>query len=157
MSPRAAWRLERLGFVTYDYTGGKADWLAAGLPTIRPPGGESRALDAADRKPATCQPDETVGLVAARADLGPVIVVTDTGVVLGLLTDEEFHDDPAANVEDSMRPAPTTVRAHEPLEPLHERMQKRNGEIVLVTTPEGVLLGALRHRGRSSVRGIHLT
>ena len=34
MSPRAAWRLERLGFTeVYDYAAGKVDWMAAGLPT----------------------------------------------------------------------------------------------------------------------------
>lgn len=33
MSPRAACRLEQLGFVhVYDYVPGKADWMAAGLP-----------------------------------------------------------------------------------------------------------------------------
>ena len=33
MSPRAAWRLESLGFTkVYDYVPGKTDWLAAGLP-----------------------------------------------------------------------------------------------------------------------------
>lgn len=33
MSPRAAARLEALGFAAvYDYAGGKNDWLAAGLP-----------------------------------------------------------------------------------------------------------------------------
>src|SRR2546425_461639 len=34
MSPRAAWRLERLGYgPVHDYVGGKVDWLAAGLPS----------------------------------------------------------------------------------------------------------------------------
>ena len=34
MSPRAAWRLETLGFEkVFDYVDGRADWLAAGLPT----------------------------------------------------------------------------------------------------------------------------
>ena len=33
MSPRAAWRLEGLGFErVYDYVPGKADWFASGLP-----------------------------------------------------------------------------------------------------------------------------
>ena len=33
MSPRAAWRLESLGFTAvYDYVAGKADWFARGLP-----------------------------------------------------------------------------------------------------------------------------
>src|SRR5712691_518454 len=39
MSPRAAWRLERLGFTpVYDYALGKVDWMAAGLPSVRPHG-----------------------------------------------------------------------------------------------------------------------
>jgi CBS domain-containing protein len=151
MSPRAAWRLERLGYVSYDYPAGKADWLAAGLPTVRPPGGESRALDAADRKPSTCGPEEPLGAVAARTGLATVVVVTDTGVVLGLLTDDELHGDPAASAESSMQPGPTTVRAHEPLEPLLERMRKRNVDVVIITTPEGTLLGVLRQRGSNSV------
>jgi CBS domain-containing protein len=146
MSPRAAWRLERLGFVAYDYTGGKADWLASGLPTVRQPGGAPRALDAADRDPPTCRPDESVGIVAARASVGPVVVVTDTRVVLGLLADEELRAAPDAVAEDSMRPGPTTVRAHEPLAPLLERMEKRPAGVILVTTPEGILLGVLRPR-----------
>ncbi len=33
MSPRAAWQLEALGFEhVYDYTEGKLDWIAHGLP-----------------------------------------------------------------------------------------------------------------------------
>jgi hypothetical protein len=33
MSPRAAWRLEGMGFTeVYDYPPGKADWSASGLP-----------------------------------------------------------------------------------------------------------------------------
>jgi rhodanese-related sulfurtransferase len=146
MSPRAAWRLERLGFEVYDYTAGKADWLAAGLPSERQPGGEARALESADRDPATCQPDETIGVVAARRR--PVVVVlNDACVVLGLLTDHELQGDPSATVESAMQPGPRTVRAHEPLAPLLERMAKRNVDVVLVTTPEGTLLGVLRPRG----------
>ena len=37
MSPRAACRLESLGFgEVYDYVAGKLDWMAAGLPTEGP-------------------------------------------------------------------------------------------------------------------------
>jgi hypothetical protein len=49
MSPRAAWRLDELGYgEVYDYVAGKADWLAADLSTegsgvhprrVAPPGG----------------------------------------------------------------------------------------------------------------------
>ncbi len=39
MSPRAASRLESLGFrEAYDYAAGKADWFAAGLPMEGPAG-----------------------------------------------------------------------------------------------------------------------
>lgn len=31
MSPRAACRLQHLGWTAYDYAAGKADWLAFGL------------------------------------------------------------------------------------------------------------------------------
>ena len=35
MSPRAAWRLESLGFRNvHDYPAGKSDWMAAGLPAF---------------------------------------------------------------------------------------------------------------------------
>ena len=33
MSPRAAWRLDSLGFTeVYEYSAGKSDWAAYGLP-----------------------------------------------------------------------------------------------------------------------------
>jgi CBS-domain-containing membrane protein len=43
-----------------------------------------------------------------------------------------------------MQPGPTTVRAHEPLEPLLSRMSTENVHEMIVTTPEGVLLGVVR-------------
>ena len=143
MSPRAAWRLERFGFgPVYDYPAGKADWIAAGWPTERAPGGERRALEAAERDPPTCAP-------AARAEdlpgAGPsVIVVNELGVVLGRVDPAVAAAHPAATVEDSMVPGPTTVRAHEPLEPLLARMHDQRVNEMLVTTPEGVLLGVVR-------------
>ena len=146
MSPRAAWRLERLHYLAYDYTAGKADWLAAGLPTERRPGGEPRALDAAERNPPTCRPDETLGAVAARIGPVSVVVLKEAGVVLGLLTHEELRGDPAATAERAMQPGPATVRAHEPLQPLLDRMRDHNLAEIIVTTPEGTLLGVLAHR-----------
>jgi CBS domain-containing protein len=43
-----------------------------------------------------------------------------------------------------MEPGPATVRAHEPLDPLLERMARRGVDEIIVTTPEGVLLGVVR-------------
>jgi len=49
MSPRAAWRLETLGFEhAYDYVGGKADWLAHNLPGEGATADQPRAGDLLD-------------------------------------------------------------------------------------------------------------
>ena len=141
MSPRAAWRLERLGFSPiYDYVAGKADWLAAGLPTIRADGSQRRALDVADREPSTCAPDTPVADLAAG---GAVVVVNDAGVVLGRV-DDDTRRRMGRTAEDVMRPGPATVRADEPLDPLLERITARGVEEMIVTTPEGRLLGVVR-------------
>ena len=115
MSPRAAWRLERLGYTTYDYAAGKVDWLAAGMPSVRSDNSERRALDGTDRRPPTCPPDKTVGTIHTS-----VLVVTEDQIVLGRIPAAKH---PAgALAEDVMEPGPTTVRAHEPLDALLTRM-----------------------------------
>jgi CBS domain-containing protein len=43
-----------------------------------------------------------------------------------------------------MEPGPATVRAHEPLPPLLERMARRQVDEMIVTTPDGELLGVVR-------------
>ena len=87
------------GFTAHDYAGGKADWLAAGLPSVRQPGGAARPLEAADRNPSSCGPDDTLAAITARRDRGPVVVITDTSVVLGVLTDAELTGDPTQAAE----------------------------------------------------------
>ena len=141
MSPRAAWRLERLGFAAVsDYAAGKVDWMAAGLPTVRRSTEEVRALDVADRYPRTCGPSESIVGDA----VGSVLVVTKGGVLLGRVNQGMFAPRPSARAEDVMEPGPTTVRAHEPAIPLLERMRRRNVDEIAITTPEGVLLGVVR-------------
>ena len=142
MSPRAAWRLERLGFSpVYDYVAGKVDWMAAGLPTVRADASERRALDALDHAHATCAPDVAVSSLPKGED---VIVVNDERIVLGRVRPGGVHP-PDAIAEDVMAPGPATVRANEPLEPLVERMRDKNVSTMIVTTPEGRLLGVV-HR-----------
>jgi CBS domain-containing protein len=147
MSPRAACRLERLGFApVYDYALGKVDWMAAGLPTERTDASERRALDAADRNPPTCAPDLTVAEAADLVNIYGSVLVVDAGVLLGRVRARNLADAAAAaSVEDIMELGPATVRAHEPLEPLLERMAARGLPEIIVTTPEGRLLGVV-HR-----------
>ena len=141
--PRAAWRLERLGFHSvYDYAPGKVDWMAAGLPTVRPDSSERRALDVADRHPPTCSPDT---LLRDLPDARGVIVVNDQDIVLGRVRTGSSSDR-NGTAEGSMSLGPATVRAHEPLDPLIERMRHRDVTEIIVTTPEGRLLGVVRRQ-----------
>ena len=146
MSPRAAWRLEALGYgPVCEYAAGKADWLAAGLPTVT--GGErpQRAADAMDRSVATCRPDQVVAdIVATGAPGGVWVVVNEHWVVLGRLRADRVDPADDRRAEEVMEPGPATVRADAPAAETTERMRTRGAASVIVSTPEGVLLGLLR-------------
>jgi rhodanese-related sulfurtransferase len=140
LSSRAAWRLERIGFHVYDYAAGKVDWLAAGLPTTGAQPHPRRAIDVAERDPATCEPDTAVADLPSDSDV--VVVVSKDGIVLGRvrLPVEAAAETPVGEL---MEPGPATVRAHEPLDDLLDRMGRRHVKQVIVTTPEGRLLGVV--------------
>ena len=139
MSPRAAWRLERLGFDVSDYAAGKVDWIAAGLPTVRQAPAPPRAIQAADPNPPTCAPETPVSALPDAS----VLVLNDHSIVLGHVpagARSGLHK----TAEEIMEPGPTTVRAHEPLDELLTRMTRRHVQEIVVTTPEGRLLGVVR-------------
>ena len=146
MSPRAAWRLETLGFESvYDYVAAKADWFAAGLPREGTGTSLPRAGDVARSDLTTCALDARLGEAAdtARAaSLDLCLVLTEGGVVLGRLR-APFDGDPSSLVEEAMESGPTTVRADQPLEALVPRMQARGTSSIIVTSPDGVLVGTL--------------
>jgi rhodanese-related sulfurtransferase len=67
MSPRAAWRLEGLGFArVYDYMPGKAAWFADGLPKEAKLASVPVIGDAARQDLPTCAPAEKIGVVRQR-------------------------------------------------------------------------------------------
>jgi CBS domain-containing protein len=137
MAPRAACRLEALGFPeVMIYRGGKSDWTGAGLPTVR----AETKLRAGDvmRPAATCAPSDSITDVREES-----VVVDDDGVIVGRVPDDQLGDEPGTRVEDVMKPGPTTVRADEPLEALVDRMVKGDVPSILVSDPDGVLLGKL--------------
>jgi len=145
MSPRAAWRLERLGYgPIYDYVLGKVDWMAAYLPTVRAGDTERRALDAADRDPPSIAPDHSLDASMGSQERG-VIVVNEHRIVLGRIPPTRLAHAGDRLAEEVMDVGPTTVRAHEPLDPLLERMARRNVKEIAVTTPDGELLGVVYH------------
>jgi len=148
MSARAAWRLEALGVAgVYRYAAGKADWLAAGLPTE---GAEVKTLRAgavARTDVPTCSPGERVDEVARRARRAgweTCIVLNADRVVLGRLRRDALDAAGDSSVEQVMEEGPTTIRASEELAGLVQRMRNRNVPSIVVTDPDGLLLGILR-------------
>jgi CBS domain-containing protein len=147
MSPRAACRLEQLGFErVYDYVGGIADWKAAGLRVEGDGKQGLRVADATTGDAPTCDVGERVGEVRDRARAAgweTCVVVAGDGVVVGRLRSPAWDTEASAMVGELMEPGPSTVRPDAALEPLVRRMRKKSTPQVLVTTPEGTLIGVL--------------
>ena len=147
MSPRAACRLERLGFEkVYDYVAGIADWRAAGLPTEGTDAPQQRIADATRADVPTCRADEVIEVVKARTfDTGweECVVIDCDRIVIGRLRRQAWDVDADTRAEAAMESGPTTVRPHQLLQPLVERMATRGTRLVLVTTPQGELIGAV--------------
>lgn len=79
----------------------------------------------------------------ARKPGATLVVVNEQRIVLGRLRAGTAGASGETRVEEVMEAGPTTVRAHEPLVPLLERMARCQLDEVIVTTPEGVLLGVV--------------
>src|SRR6266516_4409875 len=103
MSPRAACRLDTLGFKhVYDYMPGKIDWLARGLPREGEKADAPRAIDYARDDVVTCRRHDRIGEVRKRVERSPyrfAFVVSDGGVLLGRLRRAALDGDPALAAE----------------------------------------------------------
>jgi Mg/Co/Ni transporter MgtE len=147
MSPRAAWRLESLGFRdVYDYVAGKLDWMAAGLPTQGTNAQHPRAGDVARKDVPTALLDERLGEVRERARAkgwDAVVVINSERVVLGLLRSKELEKDPNLRMEQAMRPGPSTFRPYVSIKEMAENMTKHMLESSPITTSDGRLVGLL--------------
>lgn len=147
MSPRAAWRLESLGFRdVYDYTDGKLDWMSAGLPTEGKNAQKPRAGDLARKDVPTCSLGENLAAVRDRvANLGgdAAVVVNERNVVLGLLRAEELQKAGNLTIEQAMRPGPSTFRPYVPAKEMADYMTRHKLECSPITTSDGKLVGLL--------------
>jgi CBS domain-containing protein len=142
MSPRAAWRLEAAGFAAYDYVAGKSDWLAADLPfegTAKLVGQFTR------REVATAGEDTSTQEALHRLEacgFGPVLVLNQAGVLMGAA-----HRDALASAAENarvgtvMRFGVTTVRPSEQATDLADRMSHAQISRLVVTRPDGTLVG----------------
>ena len=147
MSPRAALRLETLGFQdVYDYVPGKVDWLAHGLPREGASAGRATAGDVVRHDVPRCGIDDSIPTVAQRiaaSDYGFAVVLGPNDVLLGRVRKSALEEGTgtAASV---MEPGPSTIRPHTTVEDVTKQMRDRDLRTMLVTTPEGYWLGAIR-------------
>src|SRR5207253_3402773 len=147
MAPRAAARLETLGFgQVHEYRGGKLDWMAAGLPTEGENSLHPRAGDAARKDVPICSLTDRLGDVRDRvkaAGWDAALAVDGEGVVLGLLRSKELAKDPDLRIEQAMRPGPGTCRpkSWRPGRPTF--MKRNNGRSCPGTSSDGTPAGWL--------------
>ena len=147
MSPRAAWRLESLGFrEVYDYVAGKEDWFANGLP-VEGKRREPIIADVMDRDVPTCDIGAKVGDIRSDVEQSGwdrCMVVGDDGVVLGMVGRRGLSADADTRVEEVMREGPSTFRPNVPVREILEYMTKHALRAAPVTTSEGKLMGMIR-------------
>jgi Mg/Co/Ni transporter MgtE len=149
MSPRAAWRLEELGFPDVaHYPGGVADWMASGLPIEGTKANDLYAAAIAREDVPTCGPRETIAQVRERladSEWTTCYVVNEERILLGRLRPTDLRDaDPDALSEDVMDPGPVTYRPDFQADQLLDVMEQRDIEVLPVTTSQGRLIGAVR-------------
>jgi len=143
MSPRAAWRLEAAGFgPVYDYVAGKSDWLAADLPFE----GTAELAGMFTRRDVATVREHTPAAEALRLldaqGFGPVLVLNSAGVVVGAADRAGLGSaSEEAEAGSVLRFGVSTVRPSEDAAALAHRMSQRNLTRVVVTRPDGTLIG----------------
>lgn len=149
MSPRAAWQLEAFGFNdVYDFAGGKAEWIAHGLPT-EGEGPHYPLVGEAARRDVVLECRLGSRLGASRAAIEEsgqsyCVVLNDHDILMGRLRRKHLTNGDEVTVEDVMETGPTTVRPTESAAALLERMDAKNVPAVLVTTANGRFVGIAR-------------
>ena len=139
----------------FDYTNGKMEWLAYGLPVEGEEAAVPRAGDRVRADVPTCLPSERIGAVrerAASADSDVCVVVNEQRVVLGLLREKELQSAPDASVETVMELGPSTFRPHVPLEEMEAYFREHDLPSAPITTPDGVLVGLLRRSSATELQ-----
>jgi Mg/Co/Ni transporter MgtE len=148
MSPRAASRLESLGFTRVsDYAAGKADWGSFGLPLEGRRPSRTRVGAHARTDVPTCGPQDRMPEVSERvraAGWDTCFVTNEHGVVLGRLGRTALGLDDDVSVEQAMTPGPSTVRPSLELDTAVKRMRAQNLTTLPVTRSDGVLIGVFK-------------
>ena len=145
MSPRAAARLDSLGFEqVYDYAASKVDYLARGLPREGEKANEERAADLLRDDFVRCGLGDRIDRIRAEVEASPygfVLVLGEHGVLLGRLRRAALEADGAMTAEEAMEAGPSTIRADTSIDKLRARLEGGGLNFAVVTTPDGVLMG----------------
>jgi len=136
----------------YDYVAGKVDWFGAGLPSEGEAAELTRIGALVDAEVPTCAMDDRIGDVRGR--LGPddvCLVVNHDRVVLGLVQGEDLDVETEGDGEADDRPVgevmqegPSTLRPNVPAAMLAGQLEDGTFSWLVVTDPEGILIGILR-------------
>jgi rhodanese-related sulfurtransferase len=145
LSPRAACRLEQLGFEkVYDYTAGKAAWAGSGLP-IEGAGARDRAGELVRRDVPICMPTDTLSqLPSATAEWGLCVVVGGNGCVQGVVPSGALAGGAGDTPVSAVVKHPNTLRPSARREDLLEHFRATGRRRAIVTTLDGTLVGVVR-------------
>ena len=150
MSPRAASRLESIGFEqVYDYAAGKADWGSFGLPLEGAEGSETRVGAYVRTDVPKCRLDDRLQEVCRRLDergWDACFVLNEGGVVLGRIGRRAISGGEDVTAEEAMTPGPSTIRPSARLRDAVERMQRQKLTNLPVTRSDGRLVGLITRR-----------
>lgn len=115
------------------------DWLAHGLPWEGEAEAPGTVGEAARQDVPTCRLEETLGAVRERAQgWDHCLVVNPENIVLGRVSLEGAGE---ARIESLLEEGLTTYRPDRPVDKATEQMREKGVESVVVTTPEGRLVG----------------
>src|SRR5579871_1774094 len=149
MAPRAAARLETLGFRNVcEYKAGKQDWLAAGLPSAGTRADEPRIASVLRRDVPRFGLHDRIGPILEAMRSGGwewAAVVDGAGLLLGRLRASDVGA-PGAVAGDVMEEGPSTYRPNVRLEELLRRMLDHRFDMAFVTDPDGRLRGLVTRR-----------
>ena len=157
MSPRAACRLEALGFTKVsDYVAGKQDWIANGLPSEGRRANSARIGDLVRKDVPTCSLSESLARVKERveeAGWDMAVAVSDEGIILGLLQKEQLAAPSDRTVEQVMQAGPSAWRPNLAVDRMVRHAIRFQLPHLMVSTSEGVLVGVLRRSDMDRLGG----
>ena len=158
MSPRAASRLESIGFEqVYDYSAGKADWGSFGLPLDGDADSSTRGGAHLRTDVPTCRLDDRLPELCRRLDESgweTCFVVNNEGVVLGRIGRAAIRGRQDLSAEEAMTPGPSTIRPSARLDAVTERIQRQSLTALPVTTPDGRLVGLITRGDVEQARAV---